>query len=152
MKNLVFCLLFSTVAFAQQNKIEGTGNNVNICQPKIIVKSCGSCCNKKAEVVVKEVVKKVEVPVIVEKEVVREVLIKTPRIKNRISLLGGVGALGNLKEESEPGKVKYSTEIGPVFGLQYTRDFGNPDASYSKHWSGQIQTNSTILFGLGVGW
>jgi hypothetical protein len=149
-------------AFAAENKVEGTGNNVNICQPKIEVKSCGSCCQAKPRVIVKTVEKIVEKPVVVEKIVevdrphilpVREVIVekKIDRTrKNHVSLLAGYGALGNLKETQETNKTVVRTENGPVLGLQYLREVRSGEKS-SLDLLIQAQTNRTISVGIGIG-
>lgn len=149
--------MFSAVAMAADEKATVTNSsNVNICQPKIIVKSCGNCCKEKVRTVVKTVEKKVEVPVVVEKMVTKTVekkVVRLKKIRNNLALLAGVGPKGNLREEYlDSHTVRYSTENGAVGALQYSHDFSADDSRLSKSLYIQGQTNRTFMLGVGLGW
>lgn len=143
MKYIIMMLFAMNVLATETNTtVDGTDNNsnVNIFKPTLIVKpACDTCC-KKPKVITKVVEKKV----IVEKQVET-----VKHVKNRISLLGGVGPKGNLKETPMPGYIEYSTENGPVFAIQYSRDLS--DNQVTPVLSIQAQTNRTLMLGLGVG-
>ena len=153
---LASILFLAMPAIADDSKIEGVHgngntNNVNVCKPTVIVKSCGNACCKKQQVRVVEKVIEKPVPVYAER-VVEKTVTQTREVdrtrKNHVSLIGGYGARGNLVESTSNGVTETRTENGPVFGLQYLRDFGSgrtgPNALI------QIQTNRTLSVGIGV--
>lgn len=61
---------------------------------------------------------------------------------NRVSMLAGYGALGNLKAD----ETSVRTENGLVLGLQYMRDFKDD----GFHLLIQAQTNETFSVGAGI--
>lgn len=75
--------------------------------------------------------------------------IKEPH-RNRVSLLAGYGALGNIDETVENGIPRFETEQGLVMGLQYMRDL-HVDEDMSFHLGVQGQTNKTLSIMGGVG-
>ena len=164
MKNLtkiiIVCGVFTSLQSRSENKITGNNNNTNICAPSIIVKS--NSCHAKTKIVEKrvevpvekriEVIKEVKVFVPVQKIVEKKIIQKELKQRNRISILGGYGVLGNLKHEIDSNNnYRVRTEAGPVLGAQYMRDFGSSDSRFSKHFLLQIQTNDTAMLGVGFG-
>jgi hypothetical protein len=134
-----------TLAYADGSSCEKKACDADITkeQRQCVLKKF---CKAKTKIVtVEKIVEKVvEVPVTV---------VKTKKIvrKNIISLLGGVGPKGNLRENFIPNGHEVTTDNGLVVGLQYTRDlyqFKNDNMAITG--SIQVQTNRTALVGVGV--
>lgn len=68
---------------------------------------------------------------------------KPEELKNRFTLLVGVGPSGKLFQDYYEDRVKISTKQVPLFGISYDRKF--EDLSLR----GTFLTNKTYLFGLG---
>lgn len=71
---------------------------------------------------------------------------KVKQFKNRVSLIGSYGSLGNIKEENNTAR----TEQGLVLGIQLMRDI-KTEEDYSLHILIQGQTNKTFSGGFGIG-
>ena len=67
------------------------------------------------------------------------------RLKNRVSLHGGMGPSGNLKVQSDGNKVTVETGPTAVGGLSYQRNITDEVSV-----GGQVQTNQSVLFSLGL--
>ncbi len=65
--------------------------------------------------------------------------------KNRVSVLGGQGPKPGLDKEATSKKVTVESKTGLVGGLQYQRKLGD---TFSV--GGQLQTNESVLLGIGV--
>jgi len=86
-----------------------------------------------------------------ERPPVTTIVVEKPvHFKNRISVLAGFGALGNLKENDNAFLRGFETEQGLVMGLQYQRDLRIRE-DYSLHGGVQVQTNKTLSIMGGVG-
>ena len=145
MKKLLLSLLIPMSVYAAQDNVTGNNNNVNICKPNIVIKQCSNCCNKP-----KVVEKIVEKPVtVIQEKIVTKTVKQEVLLQNHISLLGGYGPKGNLKESYNGSVNEVTSENGPVFCIQYMRDFRS-EGNYSPHILFQIQTNRTGLIGGGV--
>ena len=69
-----------------------------------------------------------------------------PESKNRLSALGGYGALASVKQRSvAPGSVQVDTNEGFVGGLQYQRKLND---RFSLGAQGQTNKTFSLLFGL----
>lgn len=128
MKFLIAVLVasMSTAAFATDTASNNSGNsnntiNVNVkgccpekpCKPKtkVVTKTVEKIVEKKVEVLV-PVEKRVYVDRVVEKKVIKRV-----QLKNRISLLAGVGPT----RINKPQEDRVDLLTGPVGGLMYQR-------------------------------
>ena len=134
MKALI-ALLISAVAYAQQPQVNGSNNNINICQPKIEVKTCGSCCHAKPRIVVKtKVVEKVvKVPVeaeravVIEREVIVEKKVEKRVVKKHIlslfahrAVVGGSESTTN-NNHSSHAEVRTGLVPGMMYQFQFNR-------------------------------
>lgn len=79
----------------------------------------------------------------------KEVVIKRVSFKNRVSLLAGFGALGNLVERTDTQRT-VETEQGLVMGLQYQRSIKQKE-DYEVIIGIQAQTNKTLSGMVGIG-
>jgi hypothetical protein len=145
MKKLLFLVLFSIAANADNSGTSGNNNNtitVNVkgccaakpCKPKTVTKVV-------EKIVEKPVIVPVEKIVYVDRVVEKKVEVKAKRKKNRVSLLAGVGPT-RLDRYSE---TRVDLIRGPVGALQYQRLL-NDTLSIGL----QGQTNSTILGVVGL--
>lgn len=66
--------------------------------------------------------------------------------KYRVTLLGGYGYTGKLKETSGPSTINVDQEQGLIGGVA-----GQMDVSKDVHLMGIIQTNQSFLLGIGKG-
>lgn len=73
-----------------------------------------------------------------------ELMCSSPRNKNRVSVMGGLGPSGNLKATTSGTTVSIETGPAAVGGLSYQRLLTD-----ELSVGGQVQTNHTILMQLG---
>lgn len=118
--------------------------NVNaelVCKEVQKPKECATCCPK---IKPKIITKTVEVERIVNVTEVKRII-----RKNNLTLLGGIGPKGNLREDAIVNGYQYFTDNGFILGLNYTRNLVEfQDTALTG--SIQVQTNRSALLGIGL--
>ena len=120
---LIISLILILAVLVNAQAVSGTGNNVNICQPKVTVNSCGSCC--KTKTVYKDKIVTVEKKVVVEK-----VVEKPTKTKHHIiSVFGHKTFSGYNTKYYQNGSnngaiVESETSVVPGLMYQYIFDNG----------------------------
>ncbi len=74
----------------------------------------------------------------------------SPKLKNRVSLMGGEGPNPGFDSTQTANQVSVQNKIGAVAGVQYQRDTGLKVKGLPVNVGIQGQTNKSVLLNLGV--